>query len=367
MGEINTGTPGLLLKGNSFLIDKVVYGVRIYESLGPVKQDTAIKILSKRVNAVLEGKYLPEKSLRSLTVLDILNYYWGEHLQYKEYANDVRCILNAVAEKLGDILVINLCRADMERYKRERLRDKKRNRCKGTVSRRTVQKDLQHLSMALNFAADNNKIKHNPIRRFIKVPQGQPKKIVLDDGFEDGPEWLAIYESIADADKPIVLTLYETGMRPKEVFNMRWSWIIQKAEGMWIIKIPADIDKTDYEHELPVSLKLLAMFKEMGIRSDDTLVFPSPVTSGVRTTIKTAFKNALIMAKLRGKGITPYALRRTRTTIWDEIDSNASRYAVGHVPKEVHQKNYVKISIQRLFRLVSLDYKVKLRAISKIA
>ncbi len=175
------------------------------------------------------------------------------------------------------------------------------------------------------------------------------------------------YLNIVGSVKPIVLTLYETGMRPKEVFNMRWNWLIKKSEDRWLINIPAVIDKTDYEHDAPVSLKLLTMLKEMGIQFDDSLVFPSPVTGEVRMGIYSAFTSSLITSKLRGRGITPYALRRTRTTIWDAIDSNASRYAVGHVSKEVHQKNYVKIPPERLFRLVGLDYKPELKIITKTA
>ena len=105
----------------------------------------------------------------------------------------------------------------------------------------------------------------------------------------------------------------------------------------------------------------------MGIQNNNSLVFPSPVTGEEITTIKTALNNSLTRSGLTSKGISPYAFRRTRLTIWDNIDSNASKYASGHKFKEVHGKNYVKIPHKRLFKLVGLDYQPNLQLLSKTA
>ncbi len=180
MGKlIKTGIPGLQFDGNKLVIDKVVEGVRICKTLQTTDLIIAQKILAKEVNAVLEGKYLPSAKARSLTVLDILIDFWENNLKHKEYAKDTRYILDSVADRLGDIKIVELSRNDIERYKRERKTDKKRNRCSGTISQRTIQKELQHLSMALNLSVDNNVIPSNPIRRFISVPLGMPKKSFL--------------------------------------------------------------------------------------------------------------------------------------------------------------------------------------------
>jgi len=144
-------------------------------------------------------------------------------------------------------------------------------------------------------------------------------------------------------------------MRPGECFQIRWNRLTMKGKNRYTITIPADIDKTGYEHNVPISMRLLELFRAIGIKSDDSLIFPSPKNPNVpRKSIKEAFDKALHQCGLYGKGVTPYALRRTRITIWDAIDSNAARHAAGHVPKDVHVKHYVKMSPERLFRLVGL-------------
>ncbi len=148
---------------------------------------------------------------------------------------------------------------------------------------------------------------------------------------------------------------------------MQWKWLQEKSTDRWIINIPSYVDKTKHEHDVPVSLKLLSMFKERGIKNDNSLIFPAPRKGGVRSDIESAFTNALIRCGLNNKGISPYALRRTRITLWDAIDSNSCRYACGHKPKDIHLRHYVKISHERLFKLVGLDFKPNLSLISAVA
>jgi integrase len=339
-----------------------VDGVRIYRTLDTSDANLARKIIARLTNEVLEERYLPKRK-SSLTVQDVLNMFWSGHLIHKSYARCTRHVLNAIADRLGERELSKITRADIELYKRERFKDVRRNDPAGkrTISPRTVQKELQHLSMAINFAVDGGELEFNPIKRFIHVPQGQPKKVVLDDGYDDGPQWRQLYGALNNRIKPIALTLYETGMRPKECFCMRWGWLTEKVPNRWVITVPGHIDKTGNEHDVPVSERLLEMFRSIGLGSKERdgadLVFPAQrKESGIRKNIENAFLGALERSGLTGKGISPYALRRTRITVWDAIDSNACRYAVGHVAREVHLKHYVRISPERLFKLVGLDY-----------
>jgi integrase len=352
---------GLRIRNGKFVIDKVVEGVRIYKTLDTADLGLAEKILARLTNKVLEDRYLPRRKT-PLTVGEVLEMFWEGHVIHKEYARSVRYTLNAIAVRLGDCELRKLSRADIELYKRERFADIRRNDPTGrhTVSPRTVQKELQHLSMAINFAVDNGELEINPIKRFIHVPQSRPRKVVLDDGYENGPQWMALYGALHERIKPIALVLYETGMRPKECFNMKWGWLREKAADRWVINIPKSVDKTGNEHDVPVSMRLLEAFRGLGLgrMGREERVFPAlRRVSGVRGNIDTAFHSALGRCGLWGLGISPYALRRTRITIWDAVDSNACRYAVGHVARDVHLRHYVRISPERLFGLVGLDFR----------
>lgn len=348
--------PGLRLKNGKILIDKVVEGIRIYRTLDTADIVLAQKIMARLVNDVLELQYLPKRK-NLLTVRKVIDGYWDGHIRHKKYAYNARFVLDAVSERIGGMAVHSLTKGDIRKYIRERLTEPKRNGSPGCVSPRTVQMELQHLSMAVNFAVDNRLLDANPIKRFIHVAQGMPKKIVLDDGAANGPEWQAVYAAASGDLRPILLTLYETGMRPGECMRMRWNWIRRKDERRSTITVPAHADKAGYEHDIPVSAPLLELLAAMGmgVKACDSLVFPSPRRANrPRRGIHDAFACALEKCGLDNRGITPYALRRTRITIWDAIDTNASRYAAGHVPKEIHLRNYVRIPQERLFRLVGL-------------
>lgn len=376
MGKVKTQKKllnGLRIVSGKYLIDKVYKGQRIYKRLGFVDEMTildAMAILEDELHKIDLGKtcdeVTEERSL-TITVREALNYLWEKRLKFKSYANDIKPNLSALSSRIGNRTVASLVRSDFEQYIRERSLDKKRNGSKGCISPRTVQKELQNLSMAINLLVSDGILEINKIRDFIKVPQIRPSKTVLDDGFENGPQWQALYEAMSDSIKPILLCLYETGMRPKECFNMRKHWLIQKNEECWVIKVPAidTVDgeivfkeKTKNEHLIPVSPTLLSILKKQGIDNSTDLFFPAPRKKGPRSDIDTAFSNAVKKAGLVGKGITPYTLRRTRLTIFDAVDSAAGMHAGGHVAKDIHYRHYVNISLERLFRLVGLEYSI---------
>jgi hypothetical protein len=121
-------------------------------------------------------------------------------------------------------------------------------------------------------------------------------------------------------------------------------------------------------------------------RKNAGLVFPSTRTGKERLGIQKAFKSAIHRAGKRfdeasGKwiktenGVTldglelhVYAMRRTRISIWDPIDSDACRFAVGHVGRDVHSRHYLKITTERLFKLVGIVYNpaLQFRILSKV-
>ncbi len=373
MGSINK-YPGIYIRRGKYILDKVYKGQRIHRTIGSVDdisiEDADTELTAEKYRIDNPSSEIPETRIESnsLTVEDALDYLWEQRLKHKDYAKDIRHILTSVNRRLGSKLVKQVKRSDIENYIRLRLKDKKRNRVPGTVSPRTVQKELQHLNMALNLLVDDGNLDKNHIKSFTKVKQNRSKPKIIDEGSPNGSQWQLLHKHIAPNMRPILLTLYETGMRPKEVFNMRWSWLEQKSDDQWIIRVPAvDVvngetvfeEKTNNEREIPVSPPLLRCLQDLGIKSEQLLIFPAPRKKGPRTDIESAFTNALKRAELTGQGISPYVLRRTRLTIWDQIDPAAGMYAAGHVSKDVHYRHYVNFPLKRLFKLVGIDYEVE--------
>jgi integrase len=167
-------------------------------------------------------------------------------------------------------------------------------------------------------------------------------KIILDYGIDHGEEWERLYSAFQPNWRLFFLICYETGMRPIEVSKMESTWINERG-GSYIIEIPADQEKTGFtDRRIPVS-KIL-----------------EPQITGISGQLFEhhdyfkAFNQARDKAGLR-PDVTAYALRRTRATIWDAIDPGAARVALGHVPADVHEENYVQIPDSRLFKLVGIE------------
>lgn len=358
MGMKRTSVRGVYDRDGVKIIDKLVDGIRIYENCGKVTIKFAEQVLNKKIAALLEGRYFPEKQNRSLTVRDALNIYWKEKLQYLGSAKNAKFLLSKIDDRLGILPVKCITIAHIEKYKRERLAERRQIRYKDTagqwqtkpgalISPRTVQAEPDQLNLALNWMRRNRRIVSNPIAEYEKVDQEKPKKVMIDVGKPNGAEWHRLYNASCDDLKPLLVVLYETSMRPGEVFKMCWDWIDLFKR---VIRIPTDVEKTRDGRNVPISGTLFELLR--GIPQDNDLVFPSPVTHGARKGIKKAFDGAVARAGLSGRGITPVCLkRRTRLTIWDAVDPAAAMSAGDHRQSKNHYDHYVEITDDRLLRL----------------
>jgi integrase len=354
---------GLYMKGDRYFVRKRISKIDIYQYLGPVSRSDARMVRDKLISQAVTGKYDTANSASGYTVGDMLSDYWVEHLFHLKSAETGKYALDRLDDRLGNFAVLNLKRTDIEEYKRLRLHDYRkqdrwlvilpraeRPREPKTVSKRTVQSEIKYLSMAAQHAYDNERLPHNGISRFCNLMLDEPAKHVLDEGFPDGPEWQALYSCANVEIKLLLLWLYETGMRLGEAQAARWEWLQELQSGFWIINIDMDnAGKKRHRRAVPVSATLRDALLPA---TRQGLIF------GTASHYKT-FRRAANKAGLP-RTITFNALRRTRASIGDAIDDTACRVMLGHAPADIHDKHYAPVTIDRMFRLVGLDYGRKL-------
>jgi len=372
MGKyLKTGKKGIFRRGENWVIDKSFDGERMYQRLpGNIPLALVEKILAKKTADLIEGRFFPGQAGGSLTITDVLNFYWQERMEPKmsrlrsqgltrkeKHIKGCKYLLTRVADYFGNIPVRSLTVAQVEQYTAKRLSEttkviKKKD---GTFTKgkpvhpRSINRELDFLNVALNWSIKTRRIQFNPIAKFEKVSEDEPEKITFDQGSDNGPEWRRFYDAVSPSHKDLFRTLYETGCRPAEVFEMRWDWINQFSR---LIIIPAAITKTGKGREVPISEILWELLKARPRVSD--YVFPNPDTGRPYNNVQRAFKGAIRRAGLEGKGLTPYALRRTRLTAWNAIDAVAGMQAAGHsLNGSVHYKHYVSISDDRMQNLVA--------------
>jgi integrase len=344
---------GLTLTPKGYVINKLIDCQRIFKRLGNISESDAVKQFSLETAALFKGERItPDAS--SLTVYYVMTHYYESHLKHIKSGENARWNIPTIDKYIGSRKVMSLKKSDMELYKVTR--GKCLNKRNEPISARTIQSELQFLSMAINRAVDDELLPRNPIARFCKVTVPRRRKIVLDHGQAFGPEWILLYKNIPEQWRLFFLICYETGMRPNEVASIDAEWIEQIGRS-YMIKIPSNCEKTGFnDRRIPVSkllekrlLKSMPRFGKLFSSWDYFKAF------------RIAVKNAGLPPE-----ITAYSLRRTRATIWDEIDSSAARVALGHVPLDPHEESYVVITNIRLFKLVQIDLSLQ-KKIFKIA
>lgn len=393
----------------TIIIDKWINGIHLWETLGKISEREAERILALRM-AAAHGA-IPNQVLSAglnfnkcaLTVKDVLKRYWEQHVQYLTSAKRNESFINNLIERIGNENVMTMRKDRVRKYLRDRQREHrvhwkiKRDPATGKklidngepvweitygklVGIKSAKEELKILRAAINDAVENNLIQTSPFPLRIDWGiRGKREPVILDDGIDNGPVWNAIYSNANEEIKPLLLTLYETAMRPAECFAFRWSWVSEIETNRWIITVP-DIEetgngnfwkeKTGNKHRIPVSAKLMETLKSLR-KTGSSLVFPSPVflvqgEERMRNNIKTAWTTALRRADLLNQGYTVYCLRRTRLSIWDAIDTDCSRYCGGHSPRGVHERHYIKYNNSRLFKLVGLELAQKLKLLKAV-
>jgi integrase len=125
-----------------------------------------------------------------------------------------------------------------------------------------------------------------------------------------------------DHVEPMTLLGLNTGMRPKEIFTLRWDDI---ADGQIVVR--GEISKTDQTREIPLNAEAQQVLEHW--ESDSELVFPGP-NDAPMTTIKTAWSKVRDVAGL--PKLRRYDLRHTFATrlLRAGADLETVRVLMGH-------------------------------------
>lgn len=337
MGLVKTKIKGLYLDGDKYIIDKNIKGQRLHLTIGAVPLKVAERILYAKVAEVLEGYFLPFS--RSLKLSEVMQKYCEQHLikLEKSWTQNKASIKNIMGY-LGDIKTGN--------FKPQNLYEYQQYRIKKGINPITINRETSFLINGLDWATRNNIIPKNPIsgydllkveKKEIKIISPEEFKILLDNIVGDYPE---LYRTIFKIQ-------YETGMRISEVLKLHWNWIdfVNK-----IIVLPAEQTKANTQRAIPMSEELIAILNSLEQKN-------LKLFSLSKSNIINIFSKA---SQACGFNYTTHCIRKTRATIWAEIDDKASKEAIGHTTDAMHYGKYAKITSKRLGKLIDknlVDFK----------
>jgi integrase len=348
-GMKRTNERGIYERMGMFYLDTQYQGIPIRERAGN-DLETAKKLLLSRKAAIQEGRFLPGKSC-SLTVTQALEYFYKNKQQHLSGARYSQYLLTALGDYFGDMDVSKMTVSTAMEYARHRSRQVSRN---GTpFNPNSIALEISLLNRAINFAVEDQKLSINPIvkwkKRFDREFSREQKPVTnLDQGSEHGSEWLRLYNAAGDDLKPKIACLYYTGMRTRELCQLRWNWI-DMVTG--IITLPGIYNGVKVtKNRKPRRIPIVPEYRDILLSLPKISEYVHCRKDGSPTTgIYTPFVAARTRAGLPDT-VTPHTLRKTRSTIWDSISENLCMEALGHVTRGVH-KRYSIVSTEELKKL----------------
>lgn len=209
----------------------------------------------------------------------------------------------------------------------------------------TINRELEALRRLLNVAVENQIIASHPRISRLKGEKGRDR--VLDHA-EEQAYLMAAKQPLRD----FAAILVDTGMRPEEVFRMRWENVhFDPAGNARFGRIFNPFGKTANARR-NVSLTqrvqaLLEMRHEQQGKPKEGWVFPAPTKSGRLDSLKSQHAKALKDSKV--KPFVLYSLRHTMLTRLGEAgtDAFAIQKIAGHSSIVVSQR-YVHPTPERL-------------------
>ena len=267
---------------------------------GAVDQKTALQYEAIVKAEIMKGNLGILNNRPKSTLKEAIKLY----LEYSEtnkksYKSDI-VSTNIFLKYFGNINLEDITPARIEDFKRDVKKDTGNKNA-------TINRYLQALSKMLNIAVANEMLNKNPMLLVKKLQENNYKTRVLSkeeenrlfEEIERGYEVVGrertrktIYPYIHL--KNIIICALQTAMRKAEILNLKWSNIDFDYEYIELLET-----KSGKSRKIPISRKLMKIFKELYAISTSEYVFVNPDTNCNYVDIKKAFKTVLNNANIK--------------------------------------------------------------------
>jgi len=165
-------------------------------------------------------------------------------------------------------------------------------------------------------------------------------------------EYHDILAGLGREQQRVVICWWETSMRHREPFNVRWPMVDWKVG---LFKLPAHILKEKFARRVPISFEMMAVLTELRdeqrqnkVENAQRHVFTRRDGRPIRD-ITSAFEKALERAKLKDSGITAHSFRRACISRWTDlgIPRDFVMLFSGHRSSSIHD-DYLRFTDEML-------------------
>ncbi len=287
---------GIYKRGNVWWIRYTgLDGRQKRESSNSKKFDDAKSLLNDRENAIKKGRE-PE-------IVRIGNHTFNElKAEYIKWAERQRCfknkmyLINQLSEEFGNLPLRRFNTMLIEQYQSERIKqgkwhEKHKDKLKGNKPA-TVNRLIATLSHMFTKAVDWNMVEETVLKRIRKVKMLPENNRRLR--FLTKEECKELVNSAESHLKPILITAINTGMRKREILDLRWNENVDLKHGFILLGLTKNGDR----REIPINDTLRSTLKSLPRRLDIPYVFYDQKTEKPYKDIKRSFKTAVRRAKI---------------------------------------------------------------------
>lgn len=292
-------------KGTFWMVDEWMTGadgqlVRFRKRRIPTKE-MALALLAKARADAFEGRYFERTQPNTLTVEGTWKAYEPVSRRDNDTWQTELARARHLVRHLGGKQAGRLTEGDVDAYRTARLGETTQ---RGTApSPATLDREVELLKRILNYAVRCGRLPHNPVAKAKLLRQPNVREMVLDD-----EAFGKLVETAEPHLRPILLVAYDSGMRKREILDLRWSQV-DLRDGC--IRLAAQDTKTEKPRTVYLTVRVLEALRSLP-RNIHGHVFVNPETGQPWEDLRKAFGRARRGAGLAG--VWFHDLRRSFVT-----------------------------------------------------
>lgn len=176
----------------------------------------------------------------------------------------------------------------MEEYRTIRLGEKTIRG--GPPTSETLDHEVGLLKRILNYAVARQKLPTNPLVRVKLLRKSNVRRSVIDEeGFR------RLFEASEEALQPVLVTAFDTGMRKREILDLRWEMV--KLKDGEIHLTPSDT-KAEDARIVVLTARVRELLSKLPHGLPSMTVFPNPATGRPYIDVRKMFLRAKKKAEL---------------------------------------------------------------------
>ena len=237
------------------------FGKQIKESAHTTDLTLAEQYRNKRLNQVAERKLMPTRKFESITVAEILDFWWERHAKHR---NNKFSYLLPRLDKFRPLKARNLTPEMVQDFLDELLK---------TLSPASVNHYRTILNSAFNFAIKWKKYDDNPVRPISQIPEREAR-----DRFVEVAELASLIEQcqkLKDYELQAFIILAAcTGLRKGAIMPRKWEEVRVDDEFPFI-HMPKKDSKNRRSSRLPLPTLCIFALKQLPSYGKDEYLFPA--------------------------------------------------------------------------------------------